>query len=163
MSTLKAVVGSVDRDVPVSQPRTMDEILSSSLAEPRVYALLLGVFASLALALAAVGLYGIMSYAVTQRIHEMGIRMALGAAHGEILRLVLRRGMSLACAGSLIGLASALAARHALAGLMNDVDVGDPLAFSAVTLLLLAVAFVASYLPARRAARVDPMIALRYE
>jgi predicted permease len=163
MSTVKAVAASVDRDVPVSQPGTMDEILSSSLAEPRVYALLLGVFASLALALAAVGLYGIMSYAVTQRIREMGIRMALGAAHGEILRLVLRRGMSLACAGSLIGLASALAARHVLAGLMNDGDVGDPLAFSAVTLLLLAVAFVASYLPARRAARVDPVIALRYE
>jgi putative ABC transport system permease protein len=95
-----------------------------------VYALLLGVFASLALALAAVGLYGIMSFAVTQRIHEMGIRMALGAAHGEILRLVLRRGMSLALAGSLIGLVGALAARRVLAGLMRDVEVGDSLAFA---------------------------------
>jgi predicted permease len=160
---VKAVAASVDQDVPVLRISTMDEILSSSMAQPRVYALLLGVFASLALALAAVGLYGIMSYAVTQRIHEMGIRMALGAARGEILRLVLRRGMSLAFAGSLIGLAGALAARRVLAGLMHDVAAGDPLAFSAVTLLLLAVAFVASYLPARRAARVDPIIALRYE
>jgi predicted permease len=161
--TVKAVAASIDQDVPVLRINTMDEILSSSLAEPRVYALLLGVFASLALALAAVGLYGILSYAVTQRIHEMGIRMALGAAHGEILRLVLRRGMSLAFVGSLVGLAGALAARRVLAGLVHDVEAGDPLAFSAVTLLLLAVAFVASYLPARRAARVDPMIALRYE
>jgi ABC-type antimicrobial peptide transport system permease subunit len=128
-----------------------------------VYALLLGVFASLALALAAVGLYGIVSYAVTQRIYEMGIRMALGAAHGEILRLVLRRGMSLAFAGSLIGLGVALAARRVLAGLVHDAETGDPLAISAVTLLLLAVAFLATYLPARRAARVDPMVALRYE
>lgn len=141
----------------------MDEILSSSLAQPSVYALLLGVFASLALALAAVGLYGIVSYAVTQRIHEMGIRMALGAARGEILRLVLRRGMSLAFAGSLIGLGVALAARRVLAGMVHDAEASDPLAISAVTLLLLAVAFLASYLPARRAARVDPMVALRYE
>jgi putative ABC transport system permease protein len=161
--TVKAVAASIDQDVPVLRINTMDEILSSSLAEPRVYALLLGVFASLALALAAVGLYGILSYAVTQRIHEMGIRMALGAAHGEILRLVLRRGMSLAFVGSLIGLAGALAARRVLAGLVHGVEAGDPLAFSGVTLLLLAVAFVASYLPARRAARVDPIVALRYE
>jgi predicted permease len=161
--TVKAVAASVDQDVPVLRTSTMDEILSSSLAQPSVYALLLGVFASLALALAAVGLYGIVSYAVTQRIHEMGIRMVLGAARGEILRLVLRRGMSLAFAGSLIGLGVALAARRVLAGMVHDAEASDPLAISAVTLLLLAVAFLASYLPARRAARVDPMVALRYE
>ena len=161
--TVKGVAESVDQDVPVLRISTIDELLSSTLAQPSVYALLLGVFASLALALAAVGLYGIVSYAVTQRVHEMGIRMALGAAQGEILRLVLRRGMSLAFAGSLMGLAVALAARRVIAGLVHDVEAGDPLAFAGVTLLLLAVAFVASYLPARRAARVDLMIALRYE
>jgi len=106
--TLKAVAQSVDRDVPVLEVRTMDEVLSSSLAEPGVYALLLSLFASVALALAAVGLYGIVSFAVTQRIHEMGIRMALGAARGEIFRLVLRRGMTLAIAGTVIGVAGSL-------------------------------------------------------
>jgi putative ABC transport system permease protein len=154
---------SVDPDVPVLRINTMDDVLSSSLAQPGVYVLLLGVFASLALILAAVGLYGIVSYGVTQRIHEIGIRMALGAARGEVLRLVLQRGMSLALVGSLIGLAVAFAARRVLAGLVREAEIADPLAFFGVTLLLLTVAFVASYLPARRAARVDPMIALRYE
>jgi putative ABC transport system permease protein len=162
-ATIKAVAESVDSDVPVLRINTMDEVLSSSLAQPGVYALLLGVFASLALTLAAVGLYGIVSYGVTQRIHEMGIRMALGAARGEVLRLVLQRGMSLALVGSVIGLAAAFAARRVLPALVHEAEIGDPLAFLGVALLLLAVAFVASYLPARRAARVDPMIALRYE
>ena len=162
-ATIKAMAESVDPDVPVLRINTMDDVLSSSLAQPGVYALLLGVFASLALILAAVGLYGIVSYGVTQRIHEIGIRMALGAARGEVLRLVLQRGMSLALAGSLIGLALSFAARRVLAGLVREAEIADPLAFFGVTLLLLAVAFVASYLPARRAARVDPMIALRYE
>ncbi len=160
---LKAVAQSVDRDVPILQLRTMDEVLSSSLAEPGVYALLLSLFASVALVLAAVGLYGIVSYEVTQRIHEMGIRMALGAARGEILRLVLRRGMSLALAGTVIGLSGALLATRVLVGLVRGVRPGDPLPFSAVTLLLLGVAFLASYLPALRSARTDPMVALRYE
>ena len=162
-ATIKAMAESVDSDVPVLRINTMDEVLSSSLAQPGVYALLLGVFASLALTLAAVGLYGIVSYGVTQRIHEMGIRMALGAARGEVLRLVLQRGMSLALVGSVIGLAAAFAARRVLPALVHEAEIGDPLAFFGVTLLLLAVAFVASYLPARRAARVDPVIALRYE
>jgi putative ABC transport system permease protein len=162
-ATIKAMAESVDSDVPVLRINTMDEVLSSSLAQPGVYALLLGVFASLALTLAAVGLYGIVSYGVTQRIHEVGIRMALGAARGEVLRLVLQRGMSLALVGSVIGLAGAFAARRVLPALVHEAEIGDPLAFFGVTLLLLAVAFVASYLPARRAARVDPMIVLRYE
>ena len=162
-ATIKAMAESVDPDVPVLRINTMDDVLSASLAQPGVYALLLGVFASLALILAAVGLYGIVSYGVTQRIHEMGIRIALGAAPGEVLRLVLQRGMTLALAGSLIGLAAAFAARRLLAGLVREAEIGDPLAFFGVTLLLLTAAFVASYLPARRAAGVDPMTALRYE
>jgi putative ABC transport system permease protein len=162
-ANLKAVAQSVDHDVPVLRVKTMNEILSSSLAEPAVYALLLGIFASVALVLAAVGLYGISSQAVTQRIHEMGIRMALGAAPGQILTMVLRRGMGLALAGTVIGLAGAVASARVLVALVRGLRPGDPLAFSAVVLLLLAVAFVASYIPARRAARVDPMVALRYE
>jgi putative ABC transport system permease protein len=161
--TIKAVAQSVDRGVPILEVRTMDEVLSSSLAEPGVYALLLSLFASVALALAAVGLYGIVSFEVTQRIHEMGIRMALGAARGEILRLVLRRGMTLAVAGTVIGVAGSLLATRVLVGLVRGVRPGDPLALSVVTLLLLVVAFVASYLPALRSARTDPIVALRYE
>ena len=163
IGTVKAVAESVDSDVPVLRINTVNDVVSASLAQPAVYTLLLGAFASLALTLGAVGLYGIVSYGVTQRIQEMGIRMALGAARGEVLRLILRRGMSLAFAGSLIGLAAAFAGRRVLAGLFREADTGDPLAFVGVTMLLLTVAFAASYLPARRAARVDPMIALRHE
>ena len=125
--TLKAVAQSVDRDVPVLEVRTMDEVLSSSLAEPGVYALLLSLFASVALALAAVGLYGIVSFAVTQRIHEMGIRMALGAARGEIFRLVLRRGMTLAIAGTVIGVAGSLLATRVLVGAGTRGAAGRPI------------------------------------
>ena len=141
----------------------MNEVLSGSLDQARVYTLLLGLFASLALVLAGVGLYGVISYAVTQRTHEMGIRMALGAARSDILRLVLRQGLSLACIGALIGLAGALSSIQVLGSLVQGVRLDDPLPFAAVTLLLLGAALTASYVPARRATKVDPMVALRYE
>jgi ABC-type antimicrobial peptide transport system permease subunit len=149
--------------VPLVRINTMDGILSRSMAAPRVYATLLGAFASLALALAAVGSYGLVSYTVSQRTHEMGIRLALGAARGEIIRLVLTRGLALAVIGTIIGVAVALATTRLLAGLTAGVQPTDPLPFAIATLVLLAAALIASYLPARRAARVDPMTALRTE
>ena len=139
----------------------MDEVVSESMAAPRVYTLLLGVFAALALALAAGGLYGLVSYTVSQRTHEMGVRLALGAAPGEIARLVLRQGVGLALGGIAIGMGGAVAATRTLVSLTRGVEPNDPAPFVAVALLLLIVAVGASCLPARRAARVDPMSALR--
>lgn len=158
---VRGLAHSIDRDVAVRQVRTMDEVLAGTLAQPRVYTLLLGFFAALALLLAAVGLYGVVSYAVTQRTHEMGIRMALGASRGDIVRLVLRQGLGLALTGSAIGLGGALAVARILTRLLPGVQPGDPLTLSAVAALLLAVAAVASYLPARRGSHVDPVVTLR--
>jgi predicted permease len=160
---VKSFPWSVDRDVPVSQVRTLDEVLSASLAEPRVYTLLLGVFAALALTLAAIGLYGVVSYAVTQRIPELGVRLALGAERSALLRLVLCQGLGLALTGTAIGLAGSLAVVRILPRLNPGIQPGDPLTLSAVAALLLGVALAAAYLPARRASRVDPTVALRYD
>ena len=160
---IKSAARMVDRDVPLLNARTMDDVLSGSLAEPRVYTWLLGVFAALALALAAVGLYGVVSYTVTQRTHEIGVRMALGADRGGIVRLVLRRGLGLTLIGTGIGIAGALGMMQLLTKLMPSVRPTDPLTLSGASVLLIAVALAASFLPARRAARVDPMVALRDE
>jgi putative ABC transport system permease protein len=160
---IKSAARSVDRDVPLVNARTMDEILSGSLAEPRVYTWLLAVFAALALALAAVGLYGVVSYMVAQRTHEMGIRMALGADRGGVIRLVLRQGLGLTLIGTAIGVAAALGVMQLLTKLMPSVRPSDPLTLAGASVLLIAVALIASVLPARRAARVDPMVALRDE
>ncbi|HEX3554069.1 MAG TPA: ABC transporter permease [Thermoanaerobaculia bacterium] len=160
---IRSMAQSIDRDVPVSQVRTMDDILSGTLAQPRVYTLLLLFFAALALALAAVGLYGVVSYTVTQRMHEMGIRMALGAERGDVVWLVLRQGLSLTLTGTVIGLAGALAVTRILTKLLPGVQPGDPLTLTVVALLLIGVALAASYLPARRGSRVDPVVTLRYE
>jgi len=161
VATVKDIARGVDANVPLVRISTMDRILSRSMSAPRVYATLLGAFASLALALAAVGLYGLVSYSVSQRAHEMGIRLALGAARGEIVRLVLARGLALAAIGTIIGVAGALAATRVLAGLTAGVQPTDPATFALVTLVLLGTALLAAYLPARRASRVDPMVALR--
>ncbi len=160
---VKGVAKEVDPNVPLVRINTMNGILSRAVAGPRVYATLLGAFASLALALAAVGLYGLVSYTVSQRTHEMGIRLALGAARGEIVGLVLKRGLVLAGIGAAVGLAAALGTTRLLSGLTAGVQPGDPLTFVIVTVVLLSAALLASYLPARRAARVDPMTALRTE
>jgi putative ABC transport system permease protein len=162
-ATVKEVVRAADRNVPLLSINTMDGILARATAAPRVYATLLGAFAALALALAAVGLYGLVSYSVSQRTHEMGIRLALGAERGEIVALVLKRGLVLAGIGAAVGLVVAIGSTRLLSGLTAGVQPGDPLTFVIVTVVLLAAAILASYLPARRAARVNPMSALRTE
>jgi putative ABC transport system permease protein len=161
--TVKEAAQSVDPDVPILQVRSMDDVLSESLAQPGLYTWLLGVFAALALALAAVGLYGVVSYSVQQRTHEMGIRTALGAGPNDILRMVLSQGLGLTIAGAAIGMVGALAVARLLIHLVPSARTGDPLTLLCVTGLLMCVALAACYVPARRAMRVDPMVALRYE
>jgi putative ABC transport system permease protein len=158
---VRRAVESVDRGLPILRLRTLDEVMGASLAEPRVYASLLGIFAALALLLAAVGLYGVMSYTVSQRTHEMGIRMALGAGRGDVIRLVLRQALGLALIGTTIGLVGAIAVAKVLTTLIPTAKPTDPLTLAAVSALLLASAFLAGYGPARRGSRVDPMIAVR--
>jgi putative ABC transport system permease protein len=164
-SLTSAVIGqihSLDPDLAVEHIRTMSQVISSSVAGPRFNTLLLGVFAG-ALFLAAIGIYGVMAYAITQQTREIGIRLALGAQPRNVLQLVLRRGMRLAGVGATFGVAAALALTRLMAGLLYDVSATDPVTFSCVVILLLAIALLACYLPARRAMRVDPMVALHYE
>jgi predicted permease len=165
-SLTSAVIGqihSLDPDLAVARIRTMAQVVSSSVAGPRFNTLLLGVFAGVALFLAAIGIYGVMAYAIAQQTHEIGIRLALGAQPRNVLQLVLRRGVRLAGVGATFGVAAALALTRLMAGLLYDVSATDPLTFSCVVILLLAIALLACYVPARRAMRVDPMVALRYE
>jgi ABC-type antimicrobial peptide transport system permease subunit len=144
-------------------PQSMDEIIASSLAGRRFSMILLVVFAALALLLASGGIYGVISYVVGQRTHEIGVRMALGARQLDILRLVLGGAGRLAVIGIGVGLVSALGLTRLMAKLLYGVGPDDPLTFLAVPVILILVALMASYLPARRATRVDPMVALRYE
>jgi len=160
---LRAAMRAASPDIPLYQVRALDELVSERSAERRLAAQLIGVFATVALVLAAVGIYGVMSYAVAQRTQEIGIRMALGAGQESILQMVMRNGATLALAGVAIGLAAAFLLARLISSLLFQTSASDPPTFSLVPLLLLAVALLASYLPARRAARVDPMVALRYE
>ncbi|HKS73827.1 MAG TPA: ABC transporter permease [Terriglobales bacterium] len=154
---------SVDPNVPIASVKTMDAILSGSIGRWRFNTMVLGIFAGLALLLAAVGLYGVLSYSVAQRIHEIGIRTALGAEKGDVLRMIIGQGLKLAFIGVAIGIAGALVLTRFLSSLLYGVKPTDPLTFAAVSLILIAVALLACYIPARRAAKVDPMVALRYE
>jgi predicted permease len=163
VSAVRAQVAGPTQDQPIYAVRTMEQIISRSLAERRFTMLLLIIFAATALLLAAVGIYGVMSYAVTRRTHELGIRAALGASHGEIVGLVVRQGMRLAAIGMAAGLVAALALTRFLAGLLYGVRPADPATLAAVTLLLGGIALLACYIPARRAAAVDAVVALRCE
>jgi predicted permease len=160
---LGAAISTVDPDLPIAGIKTMEQILSESLAYDRFGMVLYGSFAALALLLAAVGIYGVMAFAVAQRTHEFGIRMALGAAGGQILNLVLREGVRLALAGLGLGLGGAYLVGRAMQTSLYGVSALDAGAFTLVALVLLLAALLACYLPARRAARVDPMVALRDE
>lgn len=153
----------LDQDLPVFNIKTLDQYKVASVAEPRFNSTLLGIFAGLALILTAVGIYGVMAYAVTQRTHEVGLRMALGAQRGDVLRLVIKQGLLLTVIGVAIGLAGALAMTRVLASLLYGVTATDPLTFVSVALLLIIIGVLACYIPARRATRVDPLEALRHE
>jgi putative ABC transport system permease protein len=160
---LRNAVHEVDPALPVYDVLTMDERLSNSVAARRFNLLLLGGFAALALVLAGVGVYGVIAYVVTQRTHEIGIRMALGAQSADVVRLFIKQGMALVLLGVALGSAGAFALTRLMSGLLFDVGANDPLTFAGVALLLSLIALVACYLPARRAARIDPLVALRHE
>ena len=160
---VRRAVSQVDKNQPATNAKTMEQLIAESTSQPRFYALLLGAFAALALVLAAVGIYGVTSYSVAQRTHEIGIRMALGAQSRDVLRMIVGQGLVLTLAGVAVGLAASLALTRVMSGLLYGVGATDPATFAAVSLLLLCVALVACYLPARRATKVDPLIALRHE
>jgi putative ABC transport system permease protein len=160
---MKAAIWAVKKNQAISKIETMDQVLSESLARRRLYMILLGVFAGAALLLAGVGIYGMVSYSVNQRIRELGIRIAIGAERGDVLRLVLGHGAKVGLLGIVIGIAAAPGLTRLMASLLFGVSATDPLTFTAVALLLTVVALAASFLPARRAMRVDPIVALRHE
>jgi putative ABC transport system permease protein len=158
---IRRSLAGIDPDLPLANVTTLEERKAASLARPRVNAAVLGGFALAALVLAAVGIYGVVAYGVVQRTRELGIRMALGAGGGPLLRMVIRQGMTPVLAGMALGLAGSLAGGRVLRSLLFGVGPSDPVTFVAVTFFLVAVALAAIYLPARRAARSDPMVALR--
>jgi len=162
-AAVRQAVWSVDRNQPVSNIRTMNEILAEEVAQRRIGMTLLTAFAALALALASLGIYGVLSYSVAQRTQEIGVRMALGAGRKDVLRMALADGMRLAAAGVAIGLGASFALTWLMAGLLFGVSANDPLTLGGVALLLITVALMACFIPARRATRVDPMVALRCE
>jgi putative ABC transport system permease protein len=160
-AAVRAAVRATDRELPIFDVQTLDEYVSASVGPQRFYTLLISLFAGVALALAAVGLYGVIAYAVSQRTHELGVRVALGATGQSIARMVVGQGINMTVAGVVIGLTAAFAVTRVLSSLLFGVSAADPLTFGGVALLLVAVAAAASYLPARRAARVDPLVAMR--
>jgi putative ABC transport system permease protein len=163
VGAVRKEVQGLDPDQPIASVRKMSDWVDSSVAEPRYRTTLLGMFAALAVILAATGIYGVMSYSVAQRTHEIGVRMALGARQSDVLKLVVRQGMLLTIVGLILGLLGAFALTRVMASLLFGVTAKDPFTFTVVAALLTVVAFVACFIPARRATKVDPLVALRYE
>ncbi len=161
--TIRGAIKSLDPALPLANYRTMERLVTNAVARPRLNTFLLGLFAITALILTAVGLYAVVAYGVSQRVHEIGIRMALGATGRSVVALVMRQGMVPALIGLIIGLAGALTLTRLLASQLYQVRATDPLTFFCVIVVLLLVALAACLFPARRAAKVDPMVALRYE
>jgi putative ABC transport system permease protein len=162
-SAVVTQIHSLDPQLPVANIHTMDQEMTSSVATPKFNTFVLGLFAFLALFLAAIGIYGVLAYAVAQQSHEIGIRMALGAQRRDVMRLVLVQGARLALAGTAIGLLAAFGLTRLMSSLLYGISASDPLTFAAVAIVLVAVALLACYIPAHRAMHVDPMVALRYE
>src|SRR5258706_2528650 len=156
-------IHAIDPDQPVSDVRPMEEVVSASVSEARFNVLLLAIFATLALALAAVGIYGVMAYNVAQRTHGIGIRVALGARTGDVMSLILGQGLLLTLAWNAMGVAGALWLTRLMASLLFGVTATDPATYAGVSVLLALVALAATYIPARRALKVDPIVALRCE
>jgi putative ABC transport system permease protein len=163
VQSVRQTVVSISTNLEPANFQTMDQLVSQSVAQPRFYALLLTAFALLALILAIVGIYGVVSYSVTQRTHEIGIRMALGAARSDVIRMVLGHGVMLALAGTLLGLIGAYAVTRLMSNLLFGVSSADPMTFALTAAAMMILAPAACFLPARRATRVDPIVALRYE
>jgi putative ABC transport system permease protein len=162
-NTARRVVADVDPQQPIYEVRTMDDLLGEFVAQPRFNMILFAIFAGLALVLASVGIYGVISYSVAQRTQEIGVRMALGATRHAVLRLILSQGMRLALIGVAIGVVGAVLATRVLATMLFGVSTLDPIVYGGIALLLAGVALLATYVPARRATKVDPMVALRYQ
>jgi ABC-type antimicrobial peptide transport system permease subunit len=163
METVRKQIQAVEPSLPLTNIATMQQQLSQALFARRMGAALLGLFGLLSLALAGIGIYGVMAYSVAQRTPEIGIRMALGASRSEIIRMVLKHGMLLASIGLVIGILASVALTRLVSGLLFDVSATDPVVFGGVSLTLAVVALAACYPPARRATRVDPLVALRME
>jgi putative ABC transport system permease protein len=162
-AAIRQVVTSIDREQPVFGVATMQDVVDASVSKPRITLILLGQFSGPALVLAAIGIYGVISYAVGQREKEFGIRIALGAKRGDVLRLVLAQGGKIAVAGIVAGMTASLGLTQLMAKLLYSVSAFDPVTFSAAALGLAFIAMAACYIPARRSMRVDPLIALRQE
>ena len=162
-AAVRGLLGEIDSSLPVSDVQTMEQNVATSMAQPRFMTLLLSLFAGVALMLAAIGTYGVMSYSVAERNREIGIRMALGADRGDVLWLVLREGIVLTLTGLGVGLLLSVGTARLLASLLYEVSTLDPVVFILAPLVLAVSTLLASYLPARRATRVVPMVALRHE
>jgi putative ABC transport system permease protein len=156
-------VWAIDREQPLADIQTMQQRLGASIAQPRFNTLLLAIFATVAIILAAIGIYGVMAYSVTERTHEIGIRMAMGARSWDVLRLIVGQGLRLSVAGVVIGLAGSFALGRVMSSLLFEVSETDPITFVVIPVMLVIVALAACFVPTRRALKVDPVVALRYE